>query len=174
MNLLLPDSGLIFWMTIIFALVFFVLAKFGFPVITGMVEKRRMRIDDAIEAARKAEDAIAHLNQEQERIVAETRAEQARLKKEAASERDRMIAQAREQARVEAQKIMDEAKARIAEEKEDALRDMRREVAMLSLAVAEHVVRKNLESDADQRLLVDKLVDEMSASNGERKITSES
>ena len=174
MNLLLPDSGLIFWMTIIFALVFFVLAKFGFPVITGMVEKRRMRIDDAIEAARKAEDAIAHLNQEQERIVAETRAEQARLKKEAASERDRMIVQAREQARVEAQKIMDEAKARIAEEKEDALRDMRREVAMLSLAVAEHVVRKNLESDADQRLLVDKLVDEMSASNGERKITSES
>ena len=174
MNLLLPDSGLIFWMTIIFALVFFVLAKFGFPVITGMVEKRRMRIDDAIEAARKAEDAIAHLNQEQERIVAETRAEQARLKKEAASERDRMIAQAREQARVEAQKIMDEAKARIAEEKEDALRDMRREVAMLSLAVAERVVRKNLESDADQRLLVDKLVDEMSASNGERKITSES
>ncbi|MBE6214994.1 MAG: F0F1 ATP synthase subunit B [Bacteroidales bacterium] len=174
MNLLLPDSGLIFWMTIIFALVFFVLAKFGFPVITGMVEKRRMRIDDAIEAARKAEDAIAHLNQEQERIVAETRAEQARLKKEAASERDRMIAQAREQARIEAQKIMDEAKARIAEEKEDALRDMRREVAMLSLAVAEHVVRKNLESDADQRLLVDKLVDEMSASNGERKITSES
>ena len=174
MNLLLPDSGLIFWMTIIFALVFFVLAKFGFPVITGMVEKRRMRIDDAIEAARKAEDAIAHLNQEQERIVAETRAEQARLKKEAASERDRMIAQAREQARVEAQKIIDEAKARIAEEKEDALRDMRREVAMLSLAVAEHVVRKNLESDADQRLLVDKLVDEMSASNGERKITSES
>lgn len=174
MNLLLPDSGLIFWMTIIFALVFFVLAKFGFPVITGMVEKRRMRIDDAIEAARKAEDAIAHLNQEQERIVAETRAEQARLKKEAASERDRMIAQAREQARVEAQKIMDEAKARIAEEKEDALRDMRREVAMLSLAVAEHVVRKNLESDADQRMLVDKLVDEMSASNGERKITSES
>ena len=174
MNLLLPDSGLIFWMTIIFALVFFVLAKFGFPVITGMVEKRRRRIDDAIEAARKAEDAIAHLNQEQERIVAETRAEQARLKKEAASERDRMIAQAREQARVEAQKIMDEAKARIAEEKEDALRDMRREVAMLSLAVAEHVVRKNLESDADQRLLVDKLVDEMSASNGERKITSES
>lgn len=174
MNLLLPDSGLIFWMTIIFALVFFVLAKFGFPVITGMVEKRRMRIDDAIEAARKAEDAIAHLNQEQERIVAETRAEQARLKKEAASERDRMIAQAREQARVEAQKIMDEAKARIAEEKEDALRDMRREVAMLSLAVAEHVVRKNLESDADQTLLVDKLVDEMSASNGERKITSES
>ena len=81
---MLPDSGLLFWMTIIFAIVFFVLAKFGFPVITGMVEKRRTRIEEALEAARKAEDAIAHLNQEQERIIAETRAEQAQLKKDAA------------------------------------------------------------------------------------------
>ena len=87
MDLLLPDSGLIFWMVIIFAIVFFVLAKFGFPMIIGMVEKRRARIDDAIEAARKAEEAIAHLNQEQERIIAETRAEQALLKKEARSPR---------------------------------------------------------------------------------------
>ena len=162
MNLLLPDSGLIFWMTIIFAIVFFVLAKFGFPVITGMVEKRRMRIDDAIEAARKAEETIAHLNREQERIIAETRAEQAQLKKDAAAERERMIAQAREQARVEAQKIMDEAKTRIAEEKEDALNDMKREVALLSLKIAEQVVRKELESDSAQRQLIDTLVDEMS------------
>ena len=162
MNLLLPDSGLIFWMTIIFAIVFFVLAKFGFPVITGMVEKRRMRIDDAIEAARKAEEAIAHLNREQERIIAEARAEQAQLKKDAAAERERMIAQAREQARVEAQKIMDEAKTRIAEEKEDALNDMKREVALLSLKIAEQVVRKELESDSAQRQLIDTLVDEMS------------
>ena len=162
MNLLLPDSGLLFWMTIIFAIVFFVLAKFGFPVITGMVEKRRMRIEDAIEAARKAEDAIAHLTQEQERIIAETRAEQARLKKDAAVERERMIAAAKSEAMVEAQKIMDEAKARIAEEKEDALRDMRREVAKLSLAISEQVIRKELASDEGQRQLIDKLVDEMS------------
>lgn len=164
MNLLLPDSGLIFWMTIIFAIVFFVLAKFGFPMITGMVEKRKTRIEDAIEAARKAEDAIAHLNQEQERLITQTREQQAQLKKDAAAERDRMIALAREQARVEAQKIMDEAKARIAEEKEDALRDMRREVSVLSLAIAEHILRKELKSDKSQKELVDKLVDELSGS----------
>ena len=162
MNLLLPDSGLLFWMTIIFAIVFFVLAKFGFPVITGMVEKRRTRIEDAIEAARKAEEAIAHLNQEQERIISETRAEQAQLKKEAAAERDRMIAVAREQAGMEARKIMDEAKARIAEEKEDALRDMRRAVALLSLSIAEQVIRKELATDDAQKELVEKLVDELS------------
>ena len=162
MNLLLPDSGLLFWMTIIFAIVFFVLAKFGFPVITGMVEKRRTRIEDALEAARKAEDAIAHLNQEQERIIAETRAEQAQLKKDAAAERERMIAAAKSEAMAEAQKVMDEAKARIAEEKEAALRDMRREVAKLSLAISEQVLRKELDSDEGQKQLIDKLVDEMS------------
>ena len=162
MNLLLPDSGLLFWMTIIFAIVFFVLAKFGFPVITGMVEKRRTRIEDALEAARKAEDAIAHLNQEQERIIAETRAEQAQLKKDAAAERERMIAAAKSEAMAEAQKVMDEAKARMAEEKEAALRDMRREVAKLSLAISEQVLRKELDSDEGQKQLIDKLVDEMS------------
>ena len=166
MNLLLPDSGLLFWMTIIFAIVFFVLAKFGFPIITGMVEKRRSRIEESIEAARKAEEAIAHLNEEQARLIAQTKAEQDQLKKEAAAERDRMIAAAREQARIEAQKIIDEAKARIAEEKEDALRDMRREVSLLSLSIAEQVIRKELKSDDAQKQLVDKLVDDMSRING--------
>ena len=162
MNLLLPDSGLLFWMTIIFAIVFFVLAKFGFPVITGMVEKRGKRISDSLEAARKAEEALEHLNQEQERLIAEARAEQARLKKEAAAERERMIAAAREQARVEAQKIMDEAKFRIEEEKESALRDMRREVALISMTIAEQVIRKEMSSDKAQKELVDRLVDEVS------------
>lgn len=167
MNLLLPESGLIIWMTIIFAIVFFVLAKFGFPVITGMVEKRRTRIEDAIEAARRAEEAITHLNQEQERILTQTRAEQAQMKKETAQERDRVIAAAKEQARVEAQKIMDEAKTKIAEEKENALRDMRREVAVLSLAIAEQVIRKELGADNSQKELVDKLFDEVSRTKAE-------
>ena len=72
MDLMIPDSGLLFWMTIIFAIVFFVLAKFGFPIITGMVEKRSKRISDSLEAARIAEDALANLQQEQERLVSDT------------------------------------------------------------------------------------------------------
>ena len=163
MNLLLPDSGLIFWMTLIFALVFILLAKFGFPIITGMVERRNARIADSIEAARKAEEALEHLTSEQERIIAQTRAEQALLKKEAAEEREKMIATARDQARIEAQKILDEAKERIEEEKEAALKEMRREVALMSLAIAEQVIRKEMKSDENQRQLVDRLVDEMSS-----------
>ena len=162
MNLMLPDTGLLFWMTVIFAVVLFILTKFGFPLITGMVDKRNQRINDSLEAARIAEEAIATLRQEQERIMAETQAEQARLMQEAAAERDRMIARAQDQARTEAQKIMEEAKVRINEEKEAAMKEVRNEVALLSLAIAEKVVRKDLASDASQKELVNKLVDGLS------------
>ena len=161
MNLLLPDSGLIFWMALIFAIVFFVLAKFGFPVITGMVERRNARIADSLEAARKAEEALEHLSQEQEKIMAQAQAERARLEKEAAQERERMIAAACEQARVEARKIMDEARARLEEETEAALKEMRREVALISLSIAEQVIRKEMKTDEGQKQLVDKLVDQV-------------
>ena len=155
---MIPDSGLLFWMTIIFAIVFFILAKFGFPIITEMVEKRSKRINNSLEAARIAEDALANLQQEQERLLSETRAEQARLMQEAAAERDRMIAQAQEQARAEAQKIMDDARVRINEEKEAAMKEIRNEVAKVSLAIAEKVVRKELSSDASQKQLIDELI----------------
>ena len=161
MNLLLPDSGLIFWMALIFAIVFFVLAKFGFPVITGMVERRNARIADSLEAARRAEEALEHLNQEQEKIMAQAQVERARLEKEAAQERERMIAAACEQARIEARKIMDEARVRIEEEKEAALKEMRREVALISLSIAEQVIRKEMKTDEGQKQLVDKLVDQV-------------
>ena len=161
MNLMLPDSGLLFWMTIIFAIVFFVLAKFGFPIITGMVEKRGKRISDSLEAARTAEQALAHLQTEQERIISETRAQQNKLMQEAAAERDRMIAQAQDKAREEAQKIMDEARVRIQEEKETAIKEVRKEVAVISLAIAEKVVRKDLSTDASQKALADRLLDEL-------------
>lgn len=161
MNLMLPDSGLLFWMTLIFLVVFLILAKFGFPVITSMVEKRTKRIDDALSAARKAEEAIAHLSQEQERIVAETKVEQARMIQEAAAERDRLIASAQDQARLEAQKIIEEARVRINEEKEAALKEARKELAIISLAIAEKVVRKDLSEGKAQKELVDRYVDEI-------------
>ena len=161
MNLMLPDSGLLFWMTLIFLVVFLILAKFGFPVITSMVEKRTKRIDDALSAARKAEEAIALLSQEQERILAETKAGQAKMIQEAAAERDRLIASAQDQARIEAQKIIEEARVRINEEKEAALKEARKELALISLAIAEKVVRKDLSEAEAQKELVDRYVDEI-------------
>ena len=161
MDLMLPDSGLLFWMTIIFAIVFFILAKFGFPIITGMVEKRNKRIDDALSAARVAEEALERLSQEQERILSETRTEQAQMLQEAASQRDAMIARAREDARLQADALIKEAKERINEEKETAMRDVRREVALMSISIAEKVVRKEMSSEKGQKEFIDRMVAEM-------------
>ena len=158
MNLMLPDTGLLFWMTVIFAIVIFILARFGFPIISGMVDKRNKRISDSLEAARIAEEAIAHLNEEQERIISETRAEQSRLLQEAAAERERIISLAQQQAVAQAQKIMDDAKLSITQEKEAAMKELRNEVAKMSLAIAEKVVRKEMSSDKEQKQLIDKLV----------------
>ena len=142
---MLPDSGLLFWMTIIFAIVFFILAKFGFPIITGMVEKRTGKINDALAAAREAEERLANLSQEQE----------------TAAEREAIIMKAREEAAAEAGRIMDETKERIREEKEAALKDIRQQIAVISMTVAEKVVRKELEAGPAQSELIDKMVEEV-------------
>lgn len=151
-------------MTLIFGIVFFVLAKWGFPMITGSVEKRAARIGDSIKAAKEAEEKLRNLAEEQSRMIEETRQEQSRILKEAAASRDSIVEQAKVQAREEASRILDQARTQIAAEKESALRDVHKEVALLSVSVAEKVLKKSL-SDADgQSALVDRLVDEVSSS----------
>ena len=147
-------------MTIIFAIVFLILAKFGFPVITSMVKKRNDKIHDRLAAARLAEEKLATLAQEQQELIDKARVEQAALLKEAAAARDNLIAQAKEQAKEEAEKILQAAKLEIAAQREDALKDVRRQVAEISLDVAEKVIRKTLEGSQEQTELVDRLIDE--------------
>ena len=160
MNLITPDSGLVVWMTIIFAIVFFILAKFGFPVITSMVKKRNDKIHDSLAAARLAEEQLATLAQQQQELLEKARVEQAALLKDAAAARDNLIAQAKQQAKEEADKIIQNARLEIAAEREDALRDVRRQVAEISLDVAEKVIRKTLQDTGEQAQLVDRLVEE--------------
>ena len=164
MSLITPDFGLIVWMTLIFGIVFFVLAKWGFPMITGSVEKRAARINDSIKAAKEAEEKLRGLAEEQSRMIEETRQEQSRILKEAAASRDNIIEQAKEQAREEASRILEQTRTQIAAEKESALRDVRKEVALLSVGIAGKVLKKTLSDSAEQTALVDRLVDEVSSS----------
>ena len=164
MSLITPDFGLLVWMTLIFGIVFFVLAKWGFPMITGSVEKRAARIGDSIKAAKEAEEKLRNLAEEQSRMIEETRQEQSRILKEAAASRDNIVEQAKVQAREEASRILDQARTQIAAEKESALRDVRKEVAQLSVSVAEKVLKASLSDGAEQSALVDRLVDEVSSS----------
>ena len=160
MSLITPDFGLIFWMTLIFAILLFLLAKFGFPVITKSVRERSEHIDESLRKAQEAEQRLANLSDEQKALIAKTQAESSRILKEAASTRDAIIAQARADARSEADKILADARVQIAAEKESALRDIRREVAVLSVSVAEKILRKDLSTDASQMELLEKMVSE--------------
>lgn len=163
MSLLLPDSGLLFWMTLIFLIVFFILAKFGFPVVTRMVDKRKEYIDNSLRLAREADEKMSRLAEEQARIMTQAREEQNRILKEAAQVRDSIISNAQAQAHEEARKILDDAKVRIEAEKESALREIRSQVALLSVKVAEKVIRQDLSSDKSQMDLVYKMLDEVTA-----------
>jgi len=160
MSLITPDFGLLFWMVIIFGLVFGLLAKFGFPVITGMVEKRSDHIADSLKAADEARRQLAGMAEEQKKMIEETKLEQSRILKEASETRDAIIAQAKAQASEEAAKLLDHAKMEIAAERESAIRDIRKEVASISVQVAEKIVRGKLESNENQMSLIDKMVDE--------------
>ena len=160
MSLITPDFGLLFWMVVIFGIVFFLLAKFGFPVITKAVQTRSDHIADSLKAADEAQARLAGLAEEQAKMIEETRLEQSRILKEASESRERIIAQAKEEAAVEAAKLLDHAKVEIAAERESAIRDIRRQVAMISVEVAEKIVRKDLEGDDAQQGLIDRMVDE--------------
>ena len=160
MSLITPDFGLLFWMVVIFGIVFFILAKFGFPVITKAVQTRSDHIADSLKAADEAQARLAGLADEQAKMIEETRLEQSRILKEASESRERIIAQAKEDAAAEAAKLLEHAKVEIAAERESAVRDIRRQVAMISVEVAEKIVRKDLDEGDGQLALLDRLVDE--------------
>ena len=164
MSLITPDFGLLVWMVLIFGIVFFVLAKWGFPLITGMVDKRSDRIEQSIAKAREAEKSLSEFAYRQEQLIEETRKEQARILKEATEAREQLLAAAKEQARDEASQLIQQARTQIAAEKESALRDIRSEVASLSVEVAEKVLREKLSSEEAQLSLIDHVVGEVTAS----------
>ena len=165
MNLITPDSGLLFWMVLIFGIVFFLLAKFGFPVITSMVEKRNETIEKSLKEAKEIELKMTEMVQDHARMLEEARKEQAQILREATDSRKQILEQAKTDAREEADKIVTEARARIADEKESAMRDIRREAALLSVGVAEKILREELSSEKAQQAYLERLVDEVAREN---------
>ena len=161
MSLLMPDSGLIFWMILSFGIVLAVLWKFGFPIITKMVNDRKTFIDQSLEVAKEANAQLARLKAEGDAILANANKEQGRIMKEALKEREKIIQEARQQAQLAAQKELDEVMKQIQAEKEEAIRDIRREVAVLSVDIAEKVLRKKLNEDDEQMSMIDRMLDEI-------------
>ena len=145
MGLLQPESGLMFWMVISFGVVFVLLAKFGFPVITRMVEERRVYVEKSLEAAKQANEQLAGIKSESE----------------AAAAKQRIIEEAKAQAQNEGQKQLEEAKRQIRLEKEAAIREVRGQIAMLSVDIAEKVSRGKLDNSPAQMTMIERMLDEM-------------
>lgn len=160
MSLVTPDFGLLFWMVLIFGAVFFILAKFGFPIITDMVEKRNRTIEKSLQDAREIEEKMTRINEEHRQMVEQTRREQQTMLSEAEQTRRKIVDDARTEAREEAEKIVSAARIEIAAEKESALRDVRREVALLSVAIAEKILRRELSDEKELNAYVSTLLDE--------------
>ena len=160
-SILTPDLGLLFWMLLAFLIVFFLMAKFGFPVITKMVEERRQFIDESLQQAHEANERLAGSREESERLLSEARARQAEILSQAKATGDGIVREARERAQAEGAKLLQEAKAQIEAEKENALRDIRETVADLSVAIAEKVVRQHLADDKEQQKLIERMLDEV-------------
>ena len=162
MDLLLPDSGLLFWMTLVFLIVFVILWKWGFPVIVKMVNDRKDFIDGSLKKAHEANEKLANIQKEGESILQEAREKQAQILKDAADTRDAIVEKAQDKAREEGSRLLSDAKAQIEAEKQNAIRDIRAQVAELSVQVAGKVLKEDLSTDAKQMELINKLLDEVS------------
>jgi len=164
MELFTPEVGLLFWMLIPFLVVFFILGKYAWPAIIKGVNERSKFIDDSLESAVKANEQLANIKKEGEEILKAARQEKLQLLSDAAVIRNKLIEEAKQQAQTEAAKVLEAAKIAIAKEKEDAVRDIRRQVAELSVNIAEKVLRGQLEEKPKQMEMINRLLDEVNIS----------
>ncbi|WP_459187064.1 F0F1 ATP synthase subunit B [Parabacteroides sp. APC149_11_2_Y6] len=164
MSLLTPDSGLLFWMILSFGIVFVILSKYGFPVIIKAIEQRKAYIDSSLETARQANEQLANIRAEGEKMLAEAKEKQNAILREALVEKEQIIGEARQKAIAEARLQMEEATRRIHEEKDRAIREVRAEITDLSIAIAEKVLNEKISRDKEQQIMIDRLLDEVSFS----------
>ncbi|ERT56417.1 ATP synthase F0, B subunit [Prevotella sp. BV3P1] len=162
MSLITPDFGLFFWMAVVFIIVLAILWKWGFPSIVNMVNSRKEFIDDSLRKAHEANERLANIQKEGETMLQNAREKQAQILKDAADTRDAIVVKAQEKATNEGSRLLNEAKAEIEAEKQNAIRDIRTQVAEISIQVAEKIVREKLSSNESQMELINKLLNDIS------------
>ena len=161
MGLVTPNPGTIFWMLIIFSIALFILRKFAWKPILNALKDREQSISSALNSAEEAKKEVANLKADNERIIIEAKQEKNIILKEAREMKDKIVAEAREKAAAEAAKSVELAKQQIQAEKDAAINDLKKQVAELSVMIAEKVIRKELNNKAEQEKMVNGLVDEI-------------
>jgi len=161
MGLVSPNPGTIFWMVIIFGLVLFILRKFAWKPILNVLKEREESIANALNSAEEAKKEVAGLLADNEKIIAEARRERDIIMKEAIELKDKIIAEAKERAGQEAQKSIDIARQQIMAEKIEAISDIKKQVAGLSVMIAEKLLKKELANNTEHKKMLEGLVDEI-------------
>jgi F-type H+-transporting ATPase subunit b len=164
MSLLKPEFGLLFWMLFNFLLVFGLLAKFGFPVITKMVGERQAHIAQSLEAAAEANRQLEGIKQTAQDMLAEARRQQADVMKKAIADGEQIVRAAQQKAVDEAQKQIEQARKSIDLQKEKALSEINAQVALLSVDIAEKILRRQLSDKKAQESFIMQMIDEASRS----------
>lgn len=165
MELFTPDFGLIFWMFVSFAILFFVMWKWGWPAIMKGVSDRADLIDKGVEYAQNAKEQLDHAREEADKYIADARRQQADMLREADKMKTQIIEEARSAAQTEAKKVMDAAKVSIEQERKQAEQQFRNEVSSFALDIAQKVVRNQMKDEKAQKQLVSSLLDEMEKQN---------
>ena len=165
MELITPDIGLLFWMTLAFGIVFFVLAKFAFPVINNMLKQREEEINTALEKAERTHQEMEKLQANNEMLLAQAREERDKILNEARQIHDKFIESAKVKANEEKDRIIESAREMIEHEKMAAATEIKNQIADFSIKVAEKVLQKDLASDKEQLDYINRLLDDIENKN---------
>ncbi|HEY0029712.1 MAG TPA: F0F1 ATP synthase subunit B [Bacteroidia bacterium] len=158
MELVKPDLGLIFWMLVSFSIILFLLKKFAWKPILGMIKERELFIENSLAAAENAKEEMKALQANNERILAEARSERDQLLKDARDVKDKMIAEAKGIAVKEGERLLAIARDNIQNEKMAAITELKNQVATLSIEIAEKILKSELSTDEKQKSLVTTLL----------------
>ena len=161
MDLVTPSIGLMFWTTLVFAILLFLLAKFAWKPILGAVKAREEKINNALEAAERAQKDMQELQSKNEDLLKEARAERDAMLKESKEMATKMVEDAKSKSKDEAAKIIEDARKSIELEKTAAIAELKSQVASISLEIAERILEGELASDAKQKALADKLAEDI-------------
>ncbi len=150
-----PGIGLLFWMTLTFLILLFILAKFAWKPIVNMVNEREVSIVDALNQAKLAKSEMEQLKSDNERIIREAKTEREAILKEAREIKERIVGEAKEAAKIEGDKMIAAARESIKAEKTAAMADIKSQIGTLSVSIAESILKQKLDNTDAQNTLVE-------------------
>ena len=161
MELIKPDFGLVFWMLVSFGIVLFILRTFAWRPILNALKEREHTIQERLDTARKAKKELAEIEFGNERIIALAKTERANMLKEAQDTKNKIIEEAKEEARKEANKILEQTNKRIEMQKKEMEENIKDQIANLSVQIAEKVLKERLSDEPKQKEYIHALVNEI-------------